>query len=201
MTDTLIEGFKTFKQNTYKGSDPLMPSLIKEGQNPKYFIISCIDSRSNPGTIFNTPPGAFFAHKAMGAIVRPYKQGTGLSAALHFALNYNEVDTVIIMGHTQCGAVQALAEKLDDDEISSFINVAKNALKRAEACCSEHSEVLARTEKEVVLESLNNIKEYPSVANALAEKRVTVKGWVFDMKEAAILEYKDASETFENISG
>lgn len=200
MTDELLKGLESFKRYQYSAENPIMPKLVAEGQSPKYFIISCIDSRSNPGTIFRARPGAFFAHKAMGAIVRPYAQGTALAAALHFALNYNEVDTVIIMGHTQCGAVQALAEKLEDEEISSFINVAKHALAKAESCCEGHDAILARTEQEVVLESTENIKGYPSVAKALAEGRVTIKPWLFDMKEGDLLEYSEETGTFEIIN-
>ncbi|MGB0720674.1 MAG: carbonic anhydrase, partial [Bdellovibrionales bacterium] len=116
MTDDLVKGLAEFKRYHYADDDSLMNTLVEQGQSPRYFIISCIDSRTNPGTIFRAKPGAFFAHKAMGAIVRPYKQGTALAAALQFALNYNQVDTVIVLGHTKCGAVQALAEDLDDPE-------------------------------------------------------------------------------------
>lgn len=200
MTDELIKGFEAFKKHQYQDGTALMPQLVEDGQSPKYFIISCIDSRSNPGTIFRTQPGAFFAHKAMGAIVRPYKQGTALAAALQFALHYNKVDTVIVLGHTGCGAIQALAEKLDDEEISSFINVAKHALARAQSCCKGHDAILAKTEQEVVLESAENLRAYPSVAAALAENRLTIKAWLFDMKAGDLLEYNNKSAEFEVIT-
>ena len=123
--DHLLRGFAAFRENTYKGKDALMPRLIEEGQKPDFFIISCIDSRSNAGPIFQSPPGTFFSHKAMGAIVRPYKQGTALAAALQFAINYNNVRKIIVLGHTGCGAIKALVENLEDDEIAIFIAVAK----------------------------------------------------------------------------
>jgi len=190
MTDELVKGFENFKRYQYDGEDGLMPRLVEDGQAPKYFIISCIDSRSNPGVIFRAQSGTFFAHKAMGAIVRPYKQGTALAAALQFALNYNEVDTIIVLGHTGCGAVQALAENLDDPEIASFINVAKNALAKAQACCSGHDEILARTEQETVLESIENLNSYPSVQKALEEKKVN----------GALLEHNSNTQNFEIIN-
>ena len=92
--ERLLLGFRKFRKDTYEGLGALMPRLVQQGQKPDYFIISCIDSRSNPGTIFRAPPGTFFAHKAMGAIVRPYKQGTALSAALQFAIKYNQVEKI-----------------------------------------------------------------------------------------------------------
>lgn len=199
MTDELIQGLAQFKRHQY-GEDGAMSKLVEEGQTPKYFIISCIDSRANPGVIFRARPGVFFAHKAMGAIVRPYSQETALSAALQFALQYNEVDTIIIMGHTQCGAIKALAENIDDDAISSFISIAKNALKRAQCECEGQDAILARTEQDVILESARNIVKYPSVKKALAEERITIKPWLFDMKEGDLLEYNEASKSFEVIT-
>lgn len=200
MPDDLIKGLAEFKLYQYAEDSSLMNQLAKEGQSPRYFIISCIDSRCNPGTIFRAKPGTFFAHKAMGAIVRPYKEGTALSAALQFALEYNQVEVVIVLGHTQCGAVQALANNIDDPEISSFISVAKHAHEAAEACCNNHDDVLAQTEKNVVMESVENLKAYPSVSKALSEKRIQIKPWIFDMSSGDLLEYSETTKDFEAIN-
>jgi carbonic anhydrase len=196
MTDDLITGFGDFRRSRYSGDNPLMPKLVEDGQAPRYFVISCIDSRTDPGTIFQAQPGTFFGHKAMGAIVPPYKQGTALAAALQYALNYNQVDTIFVLGHTQCGAVKALVENLDDEEISGFVRVARRARDKANACgCTEH-DLPARTEKEVILQSVENLKSYPSVQKALSENRLSIKPWLFDMKEARLLEYDERAEEF-----
>ncbi|MCK5374423.1 MAG: hypothetical protein KAJ40_03990, partial [Alphaproteobacteria bacterium] len=178
MTSDLIEGFENFRKNAYEMDNPLMPLLVKNGQSPDYFIISCIDSRTNPGIIFNAQSGTFFAHKAMGAIIRPYKKGTALSAALQFSLKYTQVKTIIIMGHTHCGAIKALIEKLDDDEISDFINVAKQGLNRARNKQSDNVCLERRTEEEIVLLSRDNLKTYPMVKEALAKNEVDIKCWL-----------------------
>ncbi len=200
MTKDLIKGLQSFKHYHYHHDSDLMNDLVELGQDPRYFIISCIDSRCNPGTIFRAQPGIFFAHKAMGAIVRPYQKGTALAAALQFALNYNNVKIVIVLGHTQCGAIKALAENLDDPEITSFINVAKSALAKAQSCCTNHEDVLAKTEQETVLESTKNLKNYPSVAKALEENRIEVKSWLFDIKTGNLLEHDEKTNQFEVIT-
>lgn len=191
MASSLLKGFKLFRKDNYEG-DALMKRLVKDGQSPEFFIISCIDSRSNPGTIFRPEPGTFFAHKAMGAIVRPYKKGTALAAALQFALVHNKVKEIIVLGHTGCGAIKAMVEKIDDEEISSFVNVAQEGLERAkERCgsCSTHDELLRRSEEEIVLLSSENLKYYPSVSTALAENRVIIRPWLFDMESGELFQY------------
>lgn len=201
MTQDLLNGVKDFKRFHYGNKDDaLMTDLVENGQSPKYFIISCIDSRCNPGTIFRAKPGIFLAHKAMGAIIRPYKQGTALAAALQFALDYNTVDTIIVLGHTQCGAVKALVENLEDVEISSFVSVTKKALEKAKTTYTDSEQIISETEKQVVLQGVENIKQYPSVARALSENRVKIKPWIFDIKTGDLLEHDPVKSEFISIS-
>jgi len=195
MTQDLIDGFYQFKNYNYDEKTGGMLNLT-ERQDPKYFVISCIDSRSNPGTIFRSKPGIFFSHKAMGAIVRPYKQGTALSAALQFALEYNQIESIIILGHTRCGAIKAPVEEIDDVEISSFVNVTKQAVEKAKKNQKEADHLIEETEREAILESMENLKKYPSVAKALKENRITIKPWQFDIKSGDLYEYDPEKETF-----
>lgn len=199
MAEQLLKGFRKFFEKEYTSHMGIMEELVEKGQKPDYFIISCIDSRSNPGTIFRPKPGTFFAHKAMGAIVRPYKRGTALSAALQFALNYNKVREIIILGHTDCGAIEALISNLDDEEISSFLDVTQSGLEIAKQKCGPEctAEKLQRhTEEEIVLQSVENLKAYPTVAKALEENRVTIRPWLFDMTAGNLLEYDPKEEKF-----
>lgn len=199
MTHILLKGFKRFRQAAYGGRTPVMKKLVEQGQDPDYFIISCIDSRSNPGTIFRSLPGTFFAFKAMGAIVRPYKKGTALAAALQFALNYNKVKEIIVLGHTGCGAIRALITDTDDEEIASFIQVAQagheNAKNRCGNCCTQ-GEMARYAEEEIALLSSENLKTYPSVRKALDENRIVIKTWLFDMESGDMLEYNAQEKKF-----
>lgn len=197
MPENLLKGFRKFRENNYE-SRTTMPDLIEKGQNPDYFVISCIDSRSNPATVFRAKPGAFFTFKAMGAIVRPYKQGTALSAGLQFALNYNNVSKIILLGHTGCGAIKALINNIDDPEIASFMDVTQKAVKRAKDKANSDADLHRRTEEEIVLLSRENLKTYPAVANALAENRVQIVPWLFDMENGDIFEYDETSDQFIN---
>lgn len=199
MTNSLLKGFARFRDAAYKHETALMPTLVKNGQAPKYFIISCIDSRGNAGTIFDVPPGTFLSHNAMGAIVRPYTKGTALSAALQFALIHNRVEEIIVVAHTGCGATQALLGDTDDEEISSFLSVARTALdaaKRKLAGRGDEKTLLRATEEQMVLQSVENLRSYPSVAEALRENRVKITPWLFDMEDGQMLEYNQTIKAF-----
>ncbi|MCB1650415.1 MAG: hypothetical protein KDI46_00005 [Alphaproteobacteria bacterium] len=202
MVQELLKGFRKFREEEYEGAKASMPRLAREGQSPSYFIISCIDSRTNPGTIFRPAPGTFFASKAMGAIVLPYQQGSALSAALKFVIEYNKIHELIILGHTDCGAIKSLISGIDDEDISRFLNIAQTGLTRArEKCATCSSENLQRrTEEEIVLQSIENLKTYPSVAKALEEKRIRLRPWIFDMENGELFEYCENAKEFKPIT-
>lgn len=200
MVHELLKGFEAFRKDEYEGENPSMPQLVEAGQSPKYFVISCIDSRANAGTIFRAKPGTFFAHKSMGAIVRPYVAGKTLAASLQFALEHCGVSNIIIVGHTQCGAVQAMVDNSDDEEIRPFLDSSKVCLEEVKRCCNSRDELLAQAEKATILQSAKNLETYPSVRRALAENRLDIKTWLFDMKEGQLLEYDTQTQDFKVIS-
>lgn len=203
MTDTLLRGFMEFTKDAYGSDETVMRRLVAEGQNPEYFIISCIDSRSNPGTIFRPAPGTFLAHKAMGAIVRPYKKGTALSAALQFAIIHNNVRKIVLLGHTGCGAIKALVDKIEDEEIFSFVDVAQAALAKARVRAGKdapYEKLLRETEEQIVLESVENLKTYPSVKKTLADGSLQIVPWMFDMATGTLNAFNPKTEHFEPIT-
>ncbi len=202
MPKSLLEGFKKFRAEHYEGHNALMPRLSQQGQNPEYFIISCMDSRSLPGIIFKQPPGSFMTHTPPGAIVRSYKKGTALSAGLQVALVLNNVRTIIVLGHTGCAAISALVNKIDDPEISSFVDVAQEGLKKASELCGpqcSHAALIRHAEEQIVLQSVENLKTYPSVANLLKTGELDIKPWLFDMDTGELLAFNAVTDHFEPI--
>lgn len=207
MTEALLKGFMEFCADVYDGESSIMGKLVEGGQRPEYFIISCIDSRSNPGTIFRPDPGTFMAYKAMGAIVRPYKKnekGSSLAAALQFALHHCNVRKIILLGHTRCGAVQALVNKIDDPEISGFIDVAQAAVAKAKAKCGtsvDHAELLYRTEEQLVMLSMENLKSYPSVSTLLKSGELEIVPWLFEMETGTLKKHDPETDSFIPVPG
>lgn len=69
MTTNLLKGFKSFHEKYYEGEAPLMKELVADGQDPDYFIISCIDSQTNPGMLFSPKPGTFFTYNEWKSLI------------------------------------------------------------------------------------------------------------------------------------
>ncbi len=188
--DTLLKGFDRFHDENY-GEGGLMQTLTRDGQNPDFLIISCMDSRAAPETLFNLKPGSCFTHRPMGALIQPYvpdsRSSREIDAKLTFSIQQGVRD-IIVLGHTHCGAAIGLASNADDPHIKPWLEVGKSALKRAQAKTpGGDTEALAReTEKQIVVTGLHNLMEYPAVEDNLG--KISMSGWLFDMEQGQILE-------------
>ncbi len=213
MSHKLLDGFHKFRNDTKNyapnGKDGLLQTLVKNGQDPEYLIIGCMDSRVAPEVILNLSPGTCFSHRPMGAMIQPYdaefNSSKEFNAKVKFALEGNNVKEIIIMGHTHCGAIKALVGKIDDQDISPWINTAKKALNSAANNLSKNENnnseeaLLRETEQQAVILSIKNLATYPSVQNALKNGTLKINGWIFDMYSANLLELDPATGEFNSI--
>jgi carbonic anhydrase len=89
---------------------------FSHGQKPKYFVLCCSDSRVNPVVTFKGELGEFFIQRNVGNQV--VESDESFTAALYYALTVLNIKEIIIIGHTNCGAINAachgnLPEELD----------------------------------------------------------------------------------------
>jgi carbonic anhydrase len=80
---------------------------LLEGQSPFALILGCSDSRVPVEIIFDQYLGDLFVIRVAGNIVAPSQVGSVEFAAERFGSRL-----VAIVGHTQCGAVQAALDEL-----------------------------------------------------------------------------------------
>lgn len=79
-----------------------LKDFSKTGQFPKAIVLCCSDSRAPVELIFDQDIGDLFVIRVAGNIVAPSLVGSVEYAASMFGTNL-----VLVMGHTQCGAVRA----------------------------------------------------------------------------------------------
>ena len=59
----LIDKYQDWKENIFSKEKEYFEKLAKEGQSPKYIIISCVDSRVDPNAIFRSKAGEMLVHR------------------------------------------------------------------------------------------------------------------------------------------
>src|ERR1700744_355755 len=107
----LIEGVHKFRNDEFGNYRKLFRKLSQEGQNPHTLFITCSDSRVLAELITQSKPGDLFVVKNIGNIVPPASaQGdtNSTAAAIEFAVENLRVDDIVICGHSQRGAIDAL---------------------------------------------------------------------------------------------
>jgi len=120
-----MEGNERFVTGTMQHPDqgPQRRMSIRKAQDPFAAIVTCSDSRVVPELIFDQGLGSIFVVRVAGNVC----DGHGL-ASVEYAVHKLHVPLVIVMGHTNCGAMTAIvAEERIDGKMSRL----KNRLKRA----------------------------------------------------------------------
>jgi len=79
-----------------------------DGQEPFAIILGCSDSRVPAEMIFDQGLGDLFVIRVAGNVVAPSQVGS-----VEFAAKMFNTQLVVVMGHTQCGAVQATLDELE----------------------------------------------------------------------------------------
>ena len=200
----LVDGFNRFRTRYYESGARLMEKLAKDGANPDFFIINCIDPRNGADLVFDAEPGQQFVRSQMAAIIPPYDESLRpeITASLSYAIEAKKIKHIVIMGHSQCGGVAALVDGTSDNYISAWVKTAQKAKQAAEAVVGTGNEAALHreTEQQVIIMSLKNLLEYPMVKTALLEGRLTVNAWFFDLEKGALHEYEPGRNKFIQLS-
>ena len=90
----------------------LLRKRCAAGQRPKAAILTCSDARVIPEAIFGAGLGELFVIRTAGNTVGKSELGS-----IGYAVSHLGVRTVVVLGHTSCGAVAAaLAGHFEGDE-------------------------------------------------------------------------------------
>lgn len=208
--EKLVDGFKRFRSHNYEENHALFDRLTKQGQSPKTIVVGCCDSRVDPAIVTDCDPGDLFIIRNVANLVPPFETSGnyhGTSAALEFGVRNLEVEDIIVLGHAQCGGIRALMSTRPGAEpqegfISGWMKVASNARNRV--LSRMHGEPLEKQaracEQEAILVSLDNLLTFPWILERVAQKKLALHGWYFDMEHGELLRYNPNSNRFEAFS-
>lgn len=203
----LMVGFRQFREKFYQGTDPTYTRLSTAGQVPKTLVIGCCDSRVDPAILSSSGPGELFVVRNVANLVPPYEQGGvhGVSAAIEFAVLSLKVEHVLVLGHRQCGGIQALLfpEKTASGAfMQQWMKVAEPARERALALSGTgDTGKLARCcELESIRTSIENLRTFPFVREAIATRGLALLGLYFNLETGELLELNEAKGEFTAVT-
>ena len=191
-----------FETTVFPNHSDLYAKLATDGQSPKALMIACADSRVAPEHIVQAAPGDLFVCRNAGNIVPPFAQKNGgVSSTVEYAVVALGVRDIIVCGHSDCGAMKAVAHPHSLDgmpNVAVWLNHADAAQKVVQDCYQglDDADRVRAISLENVVAQLAHLRTHPSVAAGLARGEIALHGWFVDIHAGQILGLDGASGRF-----
>lgn len=186
MIDALLEGNKVFLEKDFERKKERYMQLTT-AQHPTVLWIGCSDSRVNPERITHCRAGELFTHRNIGNIVPTHDWN--FATVLEYAIRHLKVKDIVICGHSDCGALNALdVDTSKDAYIPLWINNAREAKTRVDARLGAVSspEDKAHRKREIELENirlqLEHLRQYPLVETAEKDGSIQLHGLFYNLE-------------------
>ena len=151
-----------------------------EAQFPIAAILGCSDSRVSPELLFDQGPGDLFVVRLAGNFL----DDDGF-ASLEYAVKFLGAPLVMVLGHTNCGAVAAAVKVVTEHaELPGHLpELIKSIEPAVIAAHGRHPSdlVAAAIEENVRLNVKRLIDDTPIMSDALAAKKIAVAGGIYDL--------------------
>ena len=201
--DRLIDGYRQFRDR-YAFDHEVFDRLAEEGQDPKVMWIGCADSRVVPELITGADPGELFIVRNIANVVPPASSAAcATGAAVEYAVRHLRIEHIVVCGHSDCGGIAALSATLEpsaEPHIVSWLELARPASDEVLARGVPDEQRSLEIIKTNVLMQLDNLRSYPCVADGEREGRLTLHGWLYDLGDGRIREWRRDTGTWELIA-
>lgn len=200
----LIDGFLKFQSEAFPQRSDLFKHLATT-QHPGTLFITCSDSRVVPELLTQQEPGELFVIRNAGNIVPSYSPHPGgVSATVEYAVAVLGVTDIVICGHSDCGAMTAVASCKCMDHlpaVSGWLQHAESAkvINESRVHANDAAKVSSMV-RENVIAQLANIQTHPSVRLAQEKGVLNLHGWVYDIESGSIDALDDDNRSFKALA-
>jgi carbonic anhydrase len=198
------DGLATYRRRTA----PLMRLHLQDRAHvhrPETLFITCTDSRIVPNVITSSGPGDLCTVRNLGNMIPAGRQDLSVEAALAFAMEKLHVSSIVVCGHSSCGAMAALhtmhagessVDTSGDEFLDSWLahghpTLAAFADGRHPIAQSAAAAGFGRIDQLSMVNvaiHVETIVAHSLVTTAYAEGRVDVIGLFYDIPSADVLE-------------
>lgn len=186
--EILIEGNQRFINGVKQDQNlSLIRETLKEKQQPFAAILGCSDSRTSLEIIFDQSLGDIFSVRLAGNIA--CKNAIG---SLEYSCKYLGSKIIVVMGHSNCGAVKAACDDFKEgniEEITKLINPAVVSEKTIQDPNrnSENSEFVSKVCFLNVQKQMEGIiNQSDIIRDLLQKKQIGVIGGIYSLSSGHV---------------
>lgn len=186
--ELLFEGNKRFISNLKSDHDHLeLINQTREGQYPFAVILSCMDSRTSVELIFDQGLGDLFSIRVAGNIVN-----NDILASIEYAIKYIGSKVLMVLGHTECGAIKSARQGVTDGHITDLLrriqpSISKSLLKDGKDYLFDDKVAYANVEN-----SLEEILTRSDIVKEMFERgEIGIVGGVYNIENGQVDFFKN----------
>jgi len=180
--EKLMDGNKRYQvtKQTYPHQTEAHRQTLLNSQNPFAVILSCADSRVPPELIFDQGLGDLFVIRVAGHVV-----DEAVLASVEFAVAVLDAPLVMVLGHTQCGAVEATISGV---ELPGTLSKLAAAIQPAVASAKEQPGDLVESaiKTNANMTALQLLTRSPLLKQASAEGRVIIVAALYKLDTGSV---------------
>ena len=183
----LKQGNKRFLSGTITSRDhSALVRSAANGQFPKAIVLSCVDSRIPVEDVFDRGIGDMFVARVAGNF-----ENTDILGSMEFATLVSGAKLVLVMGHSDCGAIKAAIDGAELGNITAMLENIQPAIDslaayKGDKTSSNDEFVHMVTERNIQL-SIEDIRKRSPVIKDLEKKgQVKITGALYDMSSGAV---------------
>ena len=177
---------KMFHRDYLKEKD-----ISAAGQHPYAMILSCIDSRKPAEIIFDKGIGDVFNARIAGNFVN-----TDILGSMEFATKVSGAKLILIMGHTNCGAIKSAVDNVQLGNITAMLSNIKPAVESVSGVpgerTSKNKSFVEAVARQNVLLGAKTITDKSSIIKELRDAgQVAIVGCMYDLESGVVTFYGD----------
>ena len=184
---SLIDGNRRFLNNNVTARDhSKLVRAASNGQYPKSVILSCVDSRIPVEDVFDKGIGDIFVARVAGNFANE-----DILGSMEFACKIAGAKLILVMGHSNCGAIKAAIDDIKMGNITAMLSKIKPAVAMSQNFAGERTsknyDFTDTVGQNNVLNTIETIKTNSPILKEMVEKgQIKIAGAYYNMKTGEV---------------
>jgi carbonic anhydrase len=163
---------------------------LAHGQNPPFIFLCCSDSRVPPELVFDQGLGELFVARVAGQVVDDVVVDSIEYASRHF-----DVEQIVVMGHSKCGAVIGALERLREndgqiDPVNGHLNAVLIPIEKAIVAAGINiyaSDALEKSiDANIRYQAKQLVEQSEHIAHRIQKGELKIIGIEYDLKSGKV---------------